>query len=54
MWFKKTFQIAETKFELILGMLFLKISNVNMSFGEKTLRYKFYATNKTLPIIKQV
>ena len=35
--FQKTFLVADTKFELILGMLFLKMSNVNVSFGKKTL-----------------
>ena len=29
--------MADTKFEVILGMLFLKLSNVDISFGEKTL-----------------
>ena len=35
--FQKTFLVANTKFEVILGMLFLKLSNTDMSFGEKTL-----------------
>ena len=35
--FQETFLVANTKFEVILGMLFLKISNTDMSFGEKTL-----------------
>ena len=34
--FQKTFLVADTKFEMILGILFLKISNADMSFGEKT------------------
>ena len=29
--------MADTKFEVVLGMPFLKISNADMSFGEKTL-----------------
>ena len=35
--YQKTFLIADTKFEVILGMPFLKLSNANMSFSEKTL-----------------
>ena len=52
--FQKIFLIADTKFEVILEMSFLKISNVNMSFGEKTLMWKIYITNETLPITEQV
>ena len=29
--------MTDTKFEVILEMLFLKISNANMAFGKKTL-----------------
>ena len=35
--FQETFLVADTKFEVILKMLFLKISNANVSFGEGTL-----------------
>ena len=35
--FQKTFLVANIKYEIILGMLFLKISNANMLFGKKTL-----------------
>ena len=35
--FQETFLVADTKFEMILGMLFLKISNVDIAFGEGTL-----------------
>ena len=35
-------------------MLFLKLSNANVSFGKKTLTCKTYTTNKALLIIKQV
>ena len=35
--FQKTFLMADTKFEVVLGMLFLKISNANIAFGEGTL-----------------
>ena len=34
--FQKIFIVVDTKFEVILGMLFLKICNVNILFGKKT------------------
>ena len=46
--------MANTKFEVILRMPFLKISNANMTFDEKILRWKFYITNKALSTTKQV
>ena len=46
--FQKTFLVADTKFEMVLGMLFLKISNANVIFGEETLTWKFYTTKKAL------
>ena len=42
------------KFEVILGMSFLKISNAAMAFGEKTLMWKFYTTKKTLLTTERV
>ena len=35
-------------------MFFLKISNVDILFSEKSLIWKFYTTNKALLTIKQV
>ena len=35
--FQEIFLVANNKFEVILRMFFLKISNTDMSFGEKTL-----------------
>ena len=35
-------------------MLFLKISNADISFDEKTLMWKTYTTNKALLTTKQV
>ena len=35
--FQETFLVADTKFEVVLGMPFLKISNANIAFGEGTL-----------------
>ena len=52
--FQETFLVADTKFEMILGMLFLKISNADMSFGERTLIWRTYTTNEALSTTKQV
>ena len=52
--FQKTFLVANTKFKVIPGLFFLKISNVDMSFNEETLTWKFYITNEALFITKQV
>ena len=30
--FQETFLVADTKFEMVLGMLFLKISNIDVAF----------------------
>ena len=46
--------MANTKFEIVLEMLFLKISNANMTFGEGTLTWKSYTINKALSTTKQV
>ena len=52
--FEETFLVANTKFELILRMFLLKMSNANESFGEKTLTWKFYTINQALLTMKQV
>ena len=52
--FQETFLVADTKFELVLEMPFLKISNVDVAFSEKTLTWKSCTTNKALPTTKQV
>ena len=35
--FQETFLVANSKFKVVLGMLFLKISNANVAFNEGTL-----------------
>ena len=52
--FQETFLVSDTQFEMVLGMPFLKISNANVAFGEKTLTWKFYITNEALPTTEQV
>ena len=46
--------MADTKFEVILGMPFLKISNADIAFGEETLTWKSYTTNEALPTTERV
>ena len=52
--FQKTFLVADTKFEVVLEMPFLKISNANIAFGEGTLTWKSYTSNEALPATEQV
>ena len=52
--FQETFLVADTKFEVILGMPFLKISNANVAFDEGTLTWKSYTTNKVLGTTERV
>ena len=52
--FQKMFLVADTKFEVILRMSFLKISNANVLFGKKILMWKTYTSNKVLPTTEQV
>ena len=52
--FQKIFLVIDIKFEVILGIPFLKISNIDMLFDEKILMWKSYTTNKVIPTIKQV
>ena len=46
--------MADTKFEVILEMLFLKISNADVLFGKGTLTWRTYTTNEALATTKQV
>ena len=46
--------MADTKFEVILGIFFFKISNVDVLFGKEILIWKFNTINKALPTTKQV
>ena len=52
--FQKIFLVADTKFEMILGILFLKISNADVTFVERTLMWKSYTTNKALSTMERV
>ena len=52
--FQETFLVANIKFEVILGMSFLKLSNADVLFGEKTFIWRFFTTSKALLITKQI
>ena len=52
--FQKVFLVANIKFEIILRMFFLKLSNADVLFGKRTLIWRIYITNKALPTTKQV
>ena len=52
--FQEIFLVTDTKFKVVLEMLFLKISNANMSFSKGTFMSKFYTTNKVLPTTKHI
>ena len=52
--FQETFLEANTKFEGVLRLLILKISNTDVAFGKGILTWKSYTTNKALPTTKQV
>ena len=52
--FQETFLMADTKFEVVLEMLFLKISNANVAFGEGTLTWKSYTTKEALSTTERV
>ena len=46
--------MANTKFEMILKIPILKISNIDVSFDKKTLIWKFYIINKALPTTEPI
>ena len=52
--FQETFLVANTNFEVVLRISFLKISNASIAFGEETLTWKSYTTNEALPTTEQV
>ena len=46
--------MANIKFEVILEMFFLKISNVDILFGKKILTQRTYTINKILSTTEQI
>ena len=52
--FQEAFLMANTKFEVILGIPFIKLSNTDVLFGKKTLTQRTDTTNEALSTTKQV
>ena len=52
--FQKTFLLADISMEVILGMLFLTVSNVDVQFAEKELTWRTYTTKKALPTNRRI
>ena len=46
--------MTDTKFEVVLGIPFLKISNADVAFGKETFTWKSYTIKESLPITEQV
>ena len=53
-YFQEIFLVADTKFEMVLEMPFLKISNTNIVFRKGILMWKFYIISEVLPTTKRV
>ena len=52
--FQKTFLVADTRMDIVLGMPFLTLSNANIRFAEGDLTWKTYTATDALPTTKKV
>ena len=52
--FQKTFLLADISTEVILGMLFLTLNNIDVQFVEKKLTWRSYTTFEALPTTKRI
>lgn len=52
--FEETFLLADTSMEVILGMLFLSLSNADVQFGVEELTWRTYAAAKAIPTARRV
>ena len=52
--FEETFLLADTSMEIVLGILFVILSDADVQFVEKKLEWKSYTTTEALPITKKV
>ena len=52
--FQKSFLLAETSMEVVLGMIFLTLNNADIQFAEKELIWRSHTTVEALPTTKQV
>ena len=51
--FQETFLVAYTSMEVILGMLFLTLSNVDIRFAKKELVWRTYSAEEALPTTRR-
>ena len=52
--FEETFLLADTSIEIVLGILFLALSNADIQFDIKSLTYRSYNAAEALPIARRV
>lgn len=52
--FEETFLVTNTKMEVVLGMFFLSLSDVDVRFGEKELEWRKYIITKALLTKKRI
>lgn len=52
--FEKTFLLANTSMKIVLGILFFSLSNANIWFVKRKLKWKKYIITKILPTKKRV
>ena len=52
--FQKTFLLTDISIKVVLGMVFLIVSNADIQLAEKELTWKIYIPKKALPITCRV
>ena len=52
--FQETFLVADTRMNIVLGIPFLTLSNIDIRFAERELTWKIYTAVDTLPTTKRV
>ena len=52
--FQETFLVADTRIEVVLGMLFLTLCNANIRFTERELVWRTYSAAEALPTTQRV
>ncbi len=52
--FEESFLLADVSPDIVLGMLFLTMSNADVDFQARDLQWRSYTTGEVLPTTKQV
>ncbi len=52
--FEKNFLLANIKPDIVIGILFLFLSNADINFQARDLQWRSYTTKDVLPISKKV